>query len=437
MNLTSKTIYYWIIIIIGIISTLLTLNIIRSRNKYPSSASIKNILTLYINKFYNLYNPNKNIERVKYLKTINKSEEELSIKENISMYTFPFEIKFIDDEKSNKFDLIFERKDNILFLKNINNLSKEDYRDSLFKDFLSKFALNINSSFNANETLSDIKSDLPVYRSVNIFIWIPEYEMNKTKNYYNIIDKIHKELSFLDNIGPVIVKFIIFNSKKGIKNNDDLYSDVKMLNGKRLFDELNDADLFNIHIFNEKENGDKISTYFNDDLNSLLFGINFDKNINEKIFFHMVKYLQFLNLFRKKQNIFSAKYMNNKIINELIKLFNHPSNMKHLKFLAIMNNIEKISRIFPLYESILTIDKVKQKIDKILDFLKNAIKNNFEESSLEKVDEIYIDTLYLMNSNELVIFEHFFSNEFKLGQFLPIMAPIFYVLFKSIKSLTY
>jgi hypothetical protein len=325
------------------------------------------------------------------------------------MYTFPFEIKFVDDEKSDKFDLIFERKNNVLFLKNVNNLSKQDYSNSLFKDFLSKFALNINSTFNANETLANIKNDLPVYRSVNIFIWIPEYEMNKTKKYYNFIDKIHKEISFLDNIGPIIVKFIIYNSKNGIKNNDDLYTDVKMFNGKRLFDELNDADLFNIHIFNEKENNDKISTYFNDDLNSLIFGINFEKNINEKIFFHIVKYLQFLNLFRKKQNIFSASYMNNKIINELIKLFNHPFNMKHLKFLAIMNNIEKISRIFPLYESILTIDKVKQKIDKILDFLKNIVKNNFEESSLEKVDEIYIDTLYLMNSNELVIFEHFFS----------------------------
>ena len=69
--------------------------------------------------------------------------------------------------------------------------------------------------------------------------------------------------------------------------------------------------------------------------------------------------------------------------------------------------------------------------------MKNAIKSNFEDNSLNNVDEIYIDTLYLMNSNELVIFEHFFSNEFKLGQFLPIMAPIFYVLFKSIKSLTY
>ena len=437
MNLTSKTIYYWIIIIIGLISTLLTLNIMRSRNKYPSSNSIKNILTLYINKFYNLYNPNKNIERAKYLKTINTAEQYLSIKENISMYTFPFEVKFIDDEKINIFDLIFDRKTNTLYLKNINNLSQEDFSNSLFKDFLSKFALNINSSFNANETLANIKNDLPIYRSVNIFIWIPDSEMDKTKKYYNYIDKVYKEVSFLESIGPIVVKFIIYNSKNGIKNNEDLYSDVKLLNGKRLFDELNDADLFNIHIFNEKENENKLSTYYNSDLNSIIFGINFDTDINKKIFTHIVKYLQFLNLFPQKQNIFSSSYINNKIINELIKLFSHPFNMKHLKFLALMNNIEKISRIFPLYESILTIDKVKQKIDKILEFLKNVVKNDFNDNSFENIDEIYIDTLYLMKSNELVIFEHFFSNEFKLGQFLPIMAPIFYVLFKSIKSLTY
>ena len=354
MNLTSKTIYYWIIIIIGLISTLLTLNIIRSRNKYPSSASIKNILTLYINKFYHLYNPNKDIERVKYLKTINTSSKELSIKENITMYTYPFEIQFIESEKSNLFDLTFEQKTNILYLKNIDNLSKEDYDDSLFKDFLSKFALNINSTFNANETLVNIKNDLPIYRSVNIFIWIPDIQMKQTKKYYNYIDKIYKELSFLDQLGPIIVKFIIYNSKNGLKNNNDLYSDIKSLNGKRLFDELNDADLFNIHIFNDKQNGDKLSTYYNDDLNSFLFGLNFDTNLNRKIFSHIVKYLQFLNLFPKKKNLFSASYMNNKIISELIKLFEHPFNMKHLKFLAIMSNVEKITRIFPLYESILT-----------------------------------------------------------------------------------
>ena len=65
MNISSKTVYYWVIIIVGFATTLLTLNTIRSRNKYPSTSSIKNILTLYINKFYNLYNPNKNIDRVK------------------------------------------------------------------------------------------------------------------------------------------------------------------------------------------------------------------------------------------------------------------------------------------------------------------------------------------------------------------------------------
>ena len=436
MNITSKTIYYWIIIVIGLISTLLTLNIIRSRNKYPSSASIKNILTLYINKFYNLYNPNKIVERAKYVKNIDKLGKELNIKENITMYTYPFNIQFIEDENK-KFNLIFNQKENILYLHNINSISKEEYDESLFSDFLSKFGLSINSTFNANETLVNIKNNLPIYRSINIFIWIPDTEMEKTKKYYNYIDTIQKETSFLNSIGPIIVKFIVYDSKNGIKNNQDLYTDIKNYNGKRLFDELNDADLFNIHIFNEKETNDKISTLYNDDLNSFLFGIDFDKNINKKIFIHIVKYLQFLNLFPRKKNIFSASYMNNNILNELIKLFNHPYNMNHLKFLAIMNNIEKISRIFPLYESILTIDKVKQKIDKILNFLKNAIKNNFGENSLNNVDEIYVDTLYLMNSNELVIFEHFFSNEFKLGQFLPIMAPIFYILFKSIKALTY
>jgi hypothetical protein len=322
-------------------------------------------------------------------------------------------------------------------LKNIDNLSREEYSESLFKDFLSKFALNINSSFNANETLANIKNDLPIYRSVNIFIWIPDIEMKRTKKYIIYTDKMNKDLAFLNSIGPVVIKFIIYDSKNGIKNNDDLYSDIKLLNGKRLFDELNDPELFNIHIFNDKENNGKISSYYNDDLNSFIFGIDFDTNLNKKIFLHIVKYFQFLNLFQKKTNILSASYMNNNILNELIKLFNYPHNMKHLKFLAIMNNIEKISRIFPLYETILTIDKVKEKMDKILNFLKIAVTNNFDDSALMNVDEIYVDTLYLMNSNELVIFEHFFSNEFKLGQFLPIMAPILYALFKSIKSLTH
>ncbi len=434
MNISSKTVYYWVIIIVGLATTLLTLNIIRSRNKYPSNTSIKNVLTLYINRFYNLYNPNKNIDRVKYIKSISKLDKQLSIKENITMYTYPFEIKFEEDSKK-KFDLKFNQTHNILYLKNIDNLSKEEYNDSLFKNFFSKFALSINYSLNANETLTNIKNNLPIYRTVNIFIWIPDTEMKSTKKYQNYIETIIKEGSFLQKIGPIVIKFIIYNSKNGVRNNKDLYTDVKLLNSKRLFNELNDEDLFNIHLLNEKNQ--KINTYFNEDLNSFIFALDFNKNINKKVFEYITKYLQFLNLFNKKQSLLSASYMNNNIFNELIKLFTHPENIVHLKFLAAMNNIEKISRIFPLYESILTVNKVKEKIDKILDFLKNAIKNNFDNNSLSNIDEIYVDTLYLMNSNELVIFEHYFSNEFKIGQFLPITAPILYVLFKSIKALTY
>ena len=66
-----------------------------------------------------MYNPNKNIEKTKYLKTITKSEEEMTIKENIAMYTFPFEIQFIDDNNTNKFDIKFESKNNILYLKKV------------------------------------------------------------------------------------------------------------------------------------------------------------------------------------------------------------------------------------------------------------------------------------------------------------------------------
>ena len=434
MNISSKTVYYWVIIIVGLATTLLTLNIIRSRNKYPSNTSIKNVLTLYINRFYNLYNPNKNIDRVKYIKSISKLDKQLSIKENITMYTYPFEIKFEEDSKK-KFDLKFNQTHNILYLKNIDNLSKEEYNDSLFKNFFSKFALSINYSLNANETLTNIKNNLPIYRTVNIFIWIPDTEMKRTKKYQNYIETIIKEGSFLQKIGPIVIKFIIYDSKNGVRNNKDLYTDVKLLNSKRLFNELNDEDLFNIHLLNEKNQ--KINTYFNEDLNSFIFALDFNKNINKKVFEYITKYLQFLNLFNKKQSLLSASYMNNNIFNELIKLFTYPENIVHLKFLAAMNNIEKISRIFPLYESILTVNKVKEKIDKILDFLKNAIKNNFDNNSLSNIDEIYVDTLYLMNSNELVIFEHYFSNEFKIGQFLPITAPILYVLFKSIKALTY
>ena len=151
-----------------------------------------------------------------------------------------------------------------------------------------------------NENLSNIKNDIPIYRGVNIFIWISDAEMKQTKKYEHYIDKIVKVGYFLQKLGPMVVKFIIYNSKNGVKNNTDLYSDVKLLNSKRLFNELNDNDLFNIHLINEQKNTE-ISTYFNEDLNSFIFGLNFEKKLDIKIFSYITKYIQFLNLFNKKK----------------------------------------------------------------------------------------------------------------------------------------
>ena len=108
MKFNSKIIYYWIIIGIGLITGLLTLNIIRSRNKYPSTYSIKNILTLYINKLYSMYNPHKDIDRVKYVKDLTSSNTKLSLKDNITMYTYPFQIEFMESN-SQKFGLQFHK----------------------------------------------------------------------------------------------------------------------------------------------------------------------------------------------------------------------------------------------------------------------------------------------------------------------------------------
>lgn len=41
-----------------------------------------------------------------------------------------------------------------------------------------------------------------------------------------------------------------------------------------------------------------------------------------------------------------------------------------------------------------------------------------------------------MDSNELVTYEHYFSNEFKVGQFIPIMLPIIYGFIKAFKGIS-
>ena len=440
MKFNIKLVYYYIIIVAGLISVLVTLIQLRSRNKSPSISSIKTALNLYIDHYYNKKIDQFNkLNRIKFIQQLEKDKKKIkepetfNITKNISMYIYPFDIEYKSSE-SKKFDFSFDNNKNILYLENINSLNEENYTNFLYKNILSKFGLNINASLNLNETLSEVKNNLPIYSSVNFYIWISNKE--KTKSYINYIEKLVKEAFFLNEIGPIVVKFVVYNSENGVINNDDLYSDIKKYNSKRLFNEINEENILNIHLLNNNINTTLVNTYYNNDLNSLIFYFNFDKHIEQRTFIIITKYLSVLNLFSDKKKLFDSPFINNSTLNELSKIFNSKNNQRHLKFLAILNNLEKISRIFPLYETILTVNKVKIKLDKIILFLRNVVKNDFSEESMVDIDEIYVDTNYLMNSNELVIFEHFFSFEFKIGQFLPITSPILYGLFKSFKALT-
>ena len=57
------------------------------------------------------------------------------------------------------------------------------------------------------------------------------------------------------------------------------------------------------------------------------------------------------------------------------------------------------------------------------------------QKDIEIAIEFYHLTLLLIESRDLVIYDHVFSNEFKIGMFVPIMLPILYMFIKSIKYL--
>ncbi len=119
---------------------------------------------------------------------------------------------------------------------------------------------------------------------------------------------------------------------------------------------------------------------------------------------------------------------------ELEKILNSKIIREHILLIATLRNLEKLNRIFSLYETIKTIENVKEKLNIIHNIFAKFLKQKFEGDFTDDLNEIYIISQYLMESNQLVLFEHYFSDEFKVGQFLPIMLPIIYGFIKAFKA---
>jgi len=420
MKYNTKTFYYFFIIVIGIISLFITLRILRSYNISPISGNIKNLLNTYLTQLEKNYT---------YIKNSNVNN---TIFYNLSKYDFPFNIKNYDTNLK-EFSFEFNENNNTLILYNLNSLSIYEYNNSFFP-FLSHFGIDRNSSLPLNKTFENIEHNLPVYRQINIYFLINNKEsINDYENDINKIKKVQNEI----NINKInfIIKFIRYNDKIDIEDNTLFYSSMVKLNSHLLMDELNDNENLNILLLKNNKKSDVITLY-NEDINSFIFKINFEKNFDLKTLNNILSILKVKPYVNR--NIYKSSYFNMKIYNNIIKMFSMKKLKFHLYLMASLKNLDKLSKIFSLYESIITYNKVKEKINFIHIVLIDLLKSKFNMDLLyNNIQKLYINTQFLLNSNQLVLFEHFFSDDFKIGQFLPIALPILLGLIKAVRAITF
>ena len=149
MKINAKKAYYFFVIGIGIISLLITLKILRSYNKPPSIANIKNILGLYTNK---LIDNNINFYEKRKIKKDESENLKFNITYNLTQYYYPFKIKFTENLNKKEFSFNYNKEKNELNFINFNLLKEDEFNSTIFP-LLQLFSISTNSSKPLNLTL--------------------------------------------------------------------------------------------------------------------------------------------------------------------------------------------------------------------------------------------------------------------------------------------
>ena len=409
MKITSKTGYYALVIVMGVISLVLAFLILNFHNKYPNKITIQHTLLTYLNK---LNSQNNFINGTLF-----------------ANLTIPFKVEFTNTN-SKQFDLNYNEESNTLTLYNYDSLStvqKEDLNNILYK-----YSLLKNLTSHLNLTKVDVPTKYPIYRQINLYIMVHEGEI--LKDYRHDIMQLQMFYGMkLQKTGlKLFIKFIYYDELNGVIDNADLYSDVKSLNPKILFEELNDKDNMNLILYNTSDA--KHILNYNEDLKSIIMTIDFTKDLIPSLLYKALSIVQLKTILPLKE-LNESSILSSKLLSQLLKMYNSSYYRYHCILMSSLSNLSKVNRIFPLYETIKTIDAVTTKINRISSILNRLSSNKFRLNDMEIVSEMYLDSIYLLESNELVVYEHFFSFEFKIGQFLPIMLPVVYGLTKAFKGI--
>lgn len=323
LNKNSKKLMYAIISLISLISVIIFLSTIKSQNRKFNENLIKSASVLFLSNLEKLNNNNVNKDRIMPFKIVYESLEN----ENSKIYF---------DSDSNT-------------LKVIPNYDLEE--------IINHFAIYTKES---NSTI--ISNNLPkinIHRCINIYILI---DNNKNIEDYNdtisLINKINANKS-------IFIKFLFYNGNSDLEKNINFYENLKTMNSKNLFDDLNDEGIIKLIIHDSNET--QIKTFYNKEINNNIYSLNFKQNLNAEF----IEYL--INLENVDKRI-KSQIKDQQVLDEVLKIYNSPNFIFSNMLASTLKNLEKLNKIFGLYENIRTIEEIKEKV--LLLFISSLILFN-------------------------------------------------------------
>lgn len=334
MKINSKNSYYVVVIATGILAILLTLKTLKSNNKYPNKTVIQKTLMEY----YSGLPQNNN----SYF--INK--------------TFPFYLS-IPETKKQTFNMKYFENENTLILENIHLLSEKEF--NLLNLTIQQFSIDKNTETPIVSFL--LPSKIPTFRQINIYFLLHSNEnIEDYQQYHSVIEDYSREHNNKTQMN-IYIKYVFYNIKNKVFRNKDLYGEMKILNSKLLFEEINDEDSISFFIVdsaNTSNNTINNRLLYNEDLKHLIVNIDLNKDLNATLLSQIIL-LESIKWFIPLSNL-PSMFLNNNNLNELIKIYYSKQFQYYLLLSLSMKNCDKLNKIFPLYETIRTIDKVKEKV---------------------------------------------------------------------------
>jgi hypothetical protein len=332
--LNSKKSLYWSIIIFGILAILTFLFTIKPNKKLFNINLINSAKSLYL-------------EHLKTNSTHKSLKNEIFIKKE---YVFPFSLEIIEKDESPIFIDYCDALNKLII--NKSKFSDEEFRDLL--NILQKFSvfeMSSSSTFVNSTLLEDNAIFMPkFFKHINLYLLV--HEEDNLLEYNKVI--LEKLKNFNTNLN-IYVKFLFYDKYGGVINRETFYEDLKTYNSKIIFEELQDENYMNIIIFNQSEKDvDKMYSYYNKVLKHDIWSFNIN-NLSDKTFSKLINIAYIphgiRNLIKNEEDLITIL----KIVNSCPFQY---SNLLSYTF----NKIEKINKIFSLYETIRTNEKVKEKV---------------------------------------------------------------------------